>query len=324
MPLDPRTMPFQRTPSFQRDGSGSGLMQQAMAEDTGLKIDNLLLEEFNYASTTAYQAFDDRARIFNLYLIVVGVLASGLGAAYQLSGDIRVFVLPLAVVVLFIAGVLGTAFFLALVGLSHAHRESLVCMNTVKEYYIRHFKTQLADIDDAFRWRMKTIPNRERFGSVTFVVCHTVALLSSLCYAASVGIAVKIWLLNWDGFPRNLPSQIQPWVSRDGPVPYIVVAILFLAIFLRHVFYFRSQTTPKDAKSRLRELVQKKLGVTPRYQLVSKEGSSHNRRFVADVLVGEHVAARGEGRSKQQAEQAAADRALEDPSWIEARAETGG
>src|SRR6185437_4948190 len=104
MPLDPRTMPFQRTPSFQRDGSGSGLMQQAMAEDTGLKIDNLLLEEFNYASTTAYQAFDDRARILNLYLIVVGVLASGLGAAYQLSGDIRVYVLPLAVVVLFIAG----------------------------------------------------------------------------------------------------------------------------------------------------------------------------------------------------------------------------
>jgi dsRNA-specific ribonuclease len=42
------------------------------------------------------------------------------------------------------------------------------------------------------------------------------------------------------------------------------------------------------------------------------------------VLVGAYVAARGEGRSKQQAEQAAAARALEDPGWLEANAETGG
>jgi hypothetical protein len=221
------------------------MMQQAagttgaVGEDTTLKIDNMLLEEFNYAGTTAYQAFDDRARIFNLYLIVVGVLASGLGAAYQLSGDIRVFVLPLAVALLFIAGILGTAFFLALVGLSNAHRESLVCMNKVKEYYIAHFKAQLNDIEDAFRWRMKTIPNRERFGSVTYVVCHTVALLCSLCYAAAVGIAVNIWLLNWDGFFQILPSQLQPWISRDGPTDYILVAILFLVIFLWHIRYFR-------------------------------------------------------------------------------------
>jgi hypothetical protein len=208
----------------------------------------MLLEEFNYAATTAYQAFDDRARIFNLYLIVVGVLASGLGAAYQLSGDIRVFVLPLAVALLFIAGVLGTAFFIALIGLSHAHRNSMVCMNMVKEYYISHFATQLKDINEAFAWRLKTIPKRERFGSVTYVVCHTVALLSSLCYAAAVGIAVNIWLLNWDALPNILPAPVLPWISRNGVAPYAVVALLFVLIFAYHIAYFRRQTIQPDKK----------------------------------------------------------------------------
>jgi ribonuclease III len=85
-----------------------------------------------------------------------------------------------------------------------------------------------------------------------------------------------------------------------------------------------AQQSIKDAKSRLQELAQGQLGVTPRYQLVSTEGPSHDRRFVAEVLVGAYVAARGEGRSKQQAEQAAAAHALEDPGWLEASAETGG
>src|SRR5690348_7793361 len=79
-----------------------------------------------------------------------------------------------------------------------------------------------------------------------------------------------------------------------------------------------AQQSIKDAKSRLQELAQGRLGVTPRYRLVGAEGPSHDRRFLVEVLVGMHVAARGEGRSKQQAEQQAASRALEDPGWLEA------
>jgi ribonuclease-3 len=78
-----------------------------------------------------------------------------------------------------------------------------------------------------------------------------------------------------------------------------------------------AQQSIKDAKSRLQELAQGRLGVTPRYQLVSADGPSHDRRFIAEVLVGIHVAAQGEGRSKQQAEQEAAAHALEDPGWLE-------
>ena len=79
-----------------------------------------------------------------------------------------------------------------------------------------------------------------------------------------------------------------------------------------------AQQSIKDAKSRLQELAQGRLGVTPRYRMVSAEGPSHDRRFVAEVLLGEYVAAQGKGRSKQQAEQEAAAHALEDPGWLEA------
>ena len=67
----------------------------------------------------------------------------------------------------------------------------------------------------------------------------------------------------------------------------------------------------KDAKSRFQEWAQAELGITPRYRIVAEHGPEHAKTFVAEVLLGEEVAGRGEGRSKQAAEQAAARDAWE-------------
>ncbi|HEX5547060.1 MAG TPA: hypothetical protein VFX24_06585, partial [Ktedonobacterales bacterium] len=81
MPMDPTNPPAQRSAPFRESvASSSG------GNDSGLKIENMLLEEFNYASTTAYQAMEDRARMFNMYLLVVGILGSAFGAIYPLGG----------------------------------------------------------------------------------------------------------------------------------------------------------------------------------------------------------------------------------------------
>jgi ribonuclease III len=71
----------------------------------------------------------------------------------------------------------------------------------------------------------------------------------------------------------------------------------------------------KDDKSRLQELAQGQLGVTPTYRVVSQTGPSNDPSFVVEVLLGSFVAGRGEGRSKRQAEQAAAHAALQDEGW---------
>jgi ribonuclease-3 len=65
-----------------------------------------------------------------------------------------------------------------------------------------------------------------------------------------------------------------------------------------------------DAKSRLQEWSQAEMGVTPRYRIVSEQGPDHAKVFVAEVLLDEAQAARGQGRSKQAAEQSAAQAAL--------------
>ena len=71
----------------------------------------------------------------------------------------------------------------------------------------------------------------------------------------------------------------------------------------------------QDAKSRLQEIAQDKLGVTPTYQLLDQSGPDHDKRFVVGAFVGNEKIASGEGRSKQEAEQAAAEKALTVKGW---------
>jgi ribonuclease-3 len=71
----------------------------------------------------------------------------------------------------------------------------------------------------------------------------------------------------------------------------------------------------KDNKSLFQELAQAHDGITPSYRLVSHEGPSHNREFTVEVMLGEKVAGRGQGRNKQAAEQEAAYVALLKRGW---------
>lgn len=66
-----------------------------------------------------------------------------------------------------------------------------------------------------------------------------------------------------------------------------------------------------DPKSKLQEISQEILKITPSYVLINEEGPDHNKIFTMGVQVGDHVFAEGSGESKQSAEQNAAATALE-------------
>jgi len=66
-----------------------------------------------------------------------------------------------------------------------------------------------------------------------------------------------------------------------------------------------------DSKSRLQEWSQAELGITPHYRIAAEKGPDHAKTFVAEVLLGKEMAGQGTGRSKQAAEQAAAQKAWE-------------
>jgi len=70
-----------------------------------------------------------------------------------------------------------------------------------------------------------------------------------------------------------------------------------------------------DAKSRFQEQAQEKLGVTPAYKTLKEEGPDHDKTFTLGVFLGDVQVAVGEGPSKQEAEQKAAENGLKEKGW---------
>lgn len=70
-----------------------------------------------------------------------------------------------------------------------------------------------------------------------------------------------------------------------------------------------------DAKSLFQEKAQELKGQTPAYKTVKESGPDHDKHFTVQVSVGNEVYGEGEGKSKQDAEQAAARQALEKQGW---------
>lgn len=71
----------------------------------------------------------------------------------------------------------------------------------------------------------------------------------------------------------------------------------------------------QDPKSRFQEVAQEHASVTPTYQLLSQEGPDHDRVFTIGVYLGKEQVATGQGRSKQEAEQQAAEAAVVAKGW---------
>lgn len=71
----------------------------------------------------------------------------------------------------------------------------------------------------------------------------------------------------------------------------------------------------KDAKSRFQERAQEVVNITPSYQIVHEDGPDHDKHFTVGVFLGGEKISEGEGSSKQEAEQQAAEKALEVKEW---------
>ncbi len=68
---------------------------------------------------------------------------------------------------------------------------------------------------------------------------------------------------------------------------------------------------PKDAKSNLQEIVQERFKESPRYKILETKGPDHAKQFIVAVYLKNKEYGRGEGGSKQIAEEIAATQALQ-------------
>ncbi|MDP2651202.1 MAG: putative dsRNA-binding protein, partial [bacterium] len=70
-----------------------------------------------------------------------------------------------------------------------------------------------------------------------------------------------------------------------------------------------------DDKSRFQEKAQEHEGFTPVYKTIRETGPDHDKHFTVGVYVGKELFGEGDGKSKQDAEQAAAREALKQRGW---------
>lgn len=83
----------------------------------------------------------------------------------------------------------------------------------------------------------------------------------------------------------------------------------------RNIFYLIDKIVSEegwmDAKSKYQELAQDEAGITPSYKTIKEEGPDHDKHFTVGVYLDKVLVAEGTGKSKQEAEQMAAQKALE-------------
>jgi len=73
----------------------------------------------------------------------------------------------------------------------------------------------------------------------------------------------------------------------------------------------------RDAKSLVQEKAQEYNSITPSYKVMSEAGPDHDKHFTIGIYFGVDLIAEGKGKSKQEAEQKAAENALKVKRWLD-------
>jgi ribonuclease III len=86
---------------------------------------------------------------------------------------------------------------------------------------------------------------------------------------------------------------------------------IYLPVLDREIAKYADTSRFRDYKSELQEYTQTHFNCIPNYKIVDEKGPAHAKEFEVAVLVQESIRGRGNGKSKKEAEQAAAKSALE-------------
>lgn len=110
---------------------------------------------------------------------------------------------------------------------------------------------------------------------------------------------------------RDRPSILSNALEALIGAVYVDGGFEAASRFVRDSFLDQEEEfVERDFKSRLQEMVQKKHKVPPSYGLVTSSGPDHDKTFAVKVQLGSRTLGSGEGKTKKEAEQAAARDAL--------------
>lgn len=183
-----------------------------------IDLDELLAAEFDYIAQTALQANEDRARVASFYLIAVGSLVATMFGTQFFQPNFFTPTVNLMISGLFILlTLLGTSTIMQLARLRGAWYESARAMNQLKDYMI----AENGSLDNAFRWKTSTLPEKYKTSSVSYYQAVEVALISGLMLGAAVFFIQQAFL----------PTVLWHWI--------IAVLMGALTIYLQLRLYKR-------------------------------------------------------------------------------------
>ena len=96
---------------------------------------------------------------------------------------------------------------------------------------------------------------------------------------------------------------------------YNVVRDFIIRVLAPKISEILEKKLYRDAKSLFQEEAQERASVTPTYEVLKEWGPDHDKHFIVGVYLGKDLVAEGEGPSKQEAQQQAAEAALKIKNW---------
>ncbi|MFC1498698.1 ribonuclease III [Verrucomicrobiota bacterium] len=109
----------------------------------------------------------------------------------------------------------------------------------------------------------------------------------------------------------NLADALEAIVGAaymDGGIK--AVEKMFKKMFVPYMKTLSRDVWAGNPKGKLQEYCQRKWKKSPCYRMIKKEGPAHDSLFTVEVVLGDGVKERGEGRNKREAEMRAAKNAL--------------
>jgi len=158
--------------------------------------DDILIAEYEYIATTAHDANEDRSRVASFYFVSVGSIVAAILGTQFAKDNLKGVAIAFAIL-FFVLTLLGALTIAQLARLRAAWHESIEAMNQIKDFYIKKFP----DTEQAFKWRVRTIPPTDKSFSIANLIAVEVALLGALTTAAAVYFILftlgEITLLSW-------------------------------------------------------------------------------------------------------------------------------
>jgi len=168
-----------------------------------LKLEPIILKEFDYARETAAQAMNDRHSLVNFYLIITGVTTTAITSlvlGQKTIPGISTWVLVEIICLIF--NLTGWFYFINIVRLRQAWHESAMAMNQIKSFFIRHGEIEPGIALTAFRWQKHTLPKAGKKSTIFYYSALVMALISSI--ALSMAWFSSQYLTYppiWEGLP---------------------------------------------------------------------------------------------------------------------------